>query len=130
MKMTINIDNPDIYLSSGKISNVFKSLALKDIKFEELRFKSECLTINIYNMFNENIIMKMAEKPVKDFFIKRKDEFDYNYNQLCIKNMLFKNQINNEQFYIEFEKAKEEVLKNKDILNKLEKLKKLRRVND
>lgn len=129
MKLIIDIEDPKVKISSGTVSNIFKTIGLKEIKFEESLFYKKSYKENMYDHFNKEKIIEIVIKKTSDFMKKNEDQFKYNYQKLCIKNMLLSNHIKEGSFKNEMKNALEQVLNNKEVIQKIDKLKKLKSVN-
>lgn len=132
MEITINLDNVKTHIPSGRISNFFKNYQFKNLKFEESLFLELHKKLDKNDEFTQEKYYKFAERKINEFSKAKKDEFHYQFNQLAIKtipNLLNKKIKPNIEFKNIIQENKAKVLQNKLIIEKMEKLKKLRNYN-
>lgn len=132
MKMTINLNEVVTYIPSGRISNIFKSLNLKTIHFEENEFLNLKKNQKQDNFLSEEKLFKIAEAQIKGFLTHKKEDHQYYFNQLTLKiipELMNYSKVQKTQLKQMIEENKMEVLENKQVQEKIEKLKKLKSIN-
>lgn len=132
MKITINLNEAVTYIPSGRISNIFKSLNLKTIHFEESEFLKLQKNKEKINFLSEEKLLKIAEAQIKGFLKNKKEDHQYYFNQLTLKIIPeFMNYSKTEMSQLNrmIEENKIEILENKQVKEKIEKLKKLKSIN-
>jgi len=132
MKMTINLNEAVTYIPSGRISNIFKFLNLKNIHFEENEFLKLQKNKEKNNFLSEEKLFKIAEGQIKGFVNNKKEDHQYYYNQLTMKTipgLINYSKIEKFQLNQIIEEKKLEILENKQVKEKMDKLKKLKAIN-
>lgn len=132
MKMTIDIQDFSTYVSSGRISNIFKVLKLKDIKFEEEKLLFVQKQNKTEELLSYSDIVQYAKNKAKDLYNKRKNENNYNLQRIIDQTLMrYINDLKIDSFiYLDnVLKEKNEIIDNHLVQEKLLKLKKLKQIN-
>lgn len=132
MKMTIEMTKFSTYISSGRISNVFKILNLKDIKFEETKLLFSQKNYLKNDLLTHAQIIDFAKIKIQELHDKRKYDNEYSFNHLIDNNLdKYINTLNidNLSYFHNFLKEKYSILENKLVQEKLHKLKKIKELN-
>lgn len=132
MKMTIEITNFSTYISSGRISNIFKSLNLKDINFEETKLLFSQKNYLKNDLLTHDQIIDFAKIKIQELHEKRKYDNEYCFSNLIDNNLdtyINTLKIDNLSYFHNCLKQKYSILENKLVQEKLHKLKKIKELN-
>lgn len=132
MKMTIEITNFSTYISSGRISNIFKSLNLKDINFEETKLLFSQKNYLKNDLLTHDKIIDFAKIKIQELHDKRKYDNEYCFSNLIDNNLdTYINTLktDNLSYFHNCLKQKYSILENKLVQEKLHKLKKIKELN-
>lgn len=130
MKFIIDTTDFSTYVSSGRISNIFKSLNLKDVKFEEAQLLSLQKPANDYLTYEQ--IIDFGKNKTQEFLTKRK--YDNKKYLTALVGKSLSSYINNldiqpQVYFDNFLQDKTQVLQNSKVQEKILKLQKLKAIN-
>lgn len=133
MKFTINLDKVQVSIPSGRVSNIFKYFNMKDVEFNNSNFLKQINSIDLSKHINKDYIFNIGKRNILEFFKRKKEENIYEFGQIYVKNIpqiLNSLYIDKKELQKEIQLSVEKVKKNSEILEKINKLKKLKSVNN
>lgn len=132
MNFIINLNKIQVSIPTGRASNLFKNLKMKEIEFNENEFKNQFSQMDLNKYINKEKFFTLSQKYILEIFKRKKEENCYEFGQLYVKNIpvILKDiKIDKENFIKEISISSEKVKNNPEIIEKINKLKKLKSIN-